>query len=259
MSAVEATENRNIHVVDEADCKGKDDAILKPDAQEASGLVAGILRAAACRRRAPAQREVVVDAPRAYSALLKLGRQIASGKDEPEYSRMAWWSDASTKEAGAPVFVVAPRGPDGDLEHQVDMWKLLAYSVSQMNEHVVDQGLPYALVWVQLSDHRIWSFSALWFQRSLHAAFSSNLDAVHVVHPSWGVRWLRLALWPLVAEEMWDHFYSHERIEFLESYVNLDKLNLPGDLYEYDKFLDEYAKLQCEEAQVHLGRGAPAS
>lgn len=40
-------------------------------------------------------------------------------------------------------------------------------------------------------------------------------EAVHVVHPSWTVRFFRLVLWPLASDEFWDYFHSHERIELL--------------------------------------------
>ena len=44
---------------------------------------------------------------------------------------------------------------------------------------------------------------------------SFSREAVHVVHPSWTVRFFRLVLWPLASDEFWDYFHSHERIELL--------------------------------------------
>eukprot|EP00927_Polykrikos_kofoidii_P060574 TRINITY_DN55517_c0_g1_i1.p1 TRINITY_DN55517_c0_g1~~TRINITY_DN55517_c0_g1_i1.p1 ORF type:complete len:258 (-),score=31.25 TRINITY_DN55517_c0_g1_i1:110-820(-) len=195
-----------------------------------------------CRRRAP-----VNPAASTYDELLALGRKVAL-KDGTTYQKMAWWSDAVLFETKARVYVLAPRGTEYESDTYVNMWNLLAYAVSEMHEHVVEQGKPFAVVWAQCSDHRMWSFSALSFKRSLHEQFGEKLEAVHVVHPSWGIRFFSLALWPVVDERFWDRFIVHERFEFLDRDMNIKKLGLPQDVVEYDIFLDNSANMVIENA-----------
>ncbi|OLP88390.1 Lysosomal aspartic protease [Symbiodinium microadriaticum] len=71
--------------------------------------------------------------------------------------------------------------------------------------------------------------------------YATWLEAIHVVHPSWTTRILRLVLWPLASEEFWDYFHSHERIEFLDVALDMRKFRLPKDIMEYDKWLDQQA------------------
>lgn len=181
-----------------------------------------------------------------------MGRSIAR-KEQAKFEQMAWWSNAQTKR-GARVFVVCARDPDAGLEAYLDMRKLRAYSVFKMHEHVVSQDKKYAVVWAQLNDHRVWPIPALRFKRSLPKRYANNLEAIHVVHPSWSVRILRLCLWPIASEEFWDQFQSHERIEFVEPYVDrMKKLGLPDDLYEYDRFLDKQAEEMSKQAAQQMG------
>lgn len=110
------------------------------------------------------------------------------------------------------------------------------------------------MVWVQLSDHRVWPWQAWRFSESLHERYGNNLEALHVIHPSWTIRILRLILWPLASEEFWDFFYAHERIEFLDTHIDFGKFRLPKDVYEYDKFLDQQAaELSKSNAMRHGG------
>merc|ERR1711908_184659 len=130
------------------------------------------------------------------------------------------------------------------------MWKLLAYAASEMHDHVVDQGRRYAAVWVQAGDHKIWSFSAWSFRRTLHARYFENVDTIHVVHPSWAVRFYEIALWPIVGEDFWNRFFTHERVEFLSTHMDMAKLGLPRDVEEYDAFLDEESKFISEHSAL---------
>merc|ERR1711924_558163 len=156
---------------------------------------------------------------------------------------------------GAKVFVVAPRGPGGDNECYIDMWNLICYCLEQMHDRVVERGEMFAVVWVQMSNHRIWPVTAMMLKRQLHERYGRFLEALHVVHPSWSVRVLRLGLWPIASEEFWDQFECHERVEFLEPGINLRKLALPQDIYEYDKFLDKQAEEMSKQmaSQMHGG------
>lgn len=209
-----------------------------------------MLGIAKCRRRAVRDTNFVHPG---YERVLKKGQGLPS-EAKAAYSKMAWWSDATITGTQARIFVLAPRGPDGDVTTHVDMWELMEYALEKMHGHVVEQNKPFAVVWVQQNDHRMWAFSAWYLRSLLHEKYGANLDAVHVVHPSWSVRWLRLALWPFANDEFWDRFHAHERIEFLDEFVNLDKLALPQDIYQYDKFLDERAKQMLDEMPQHLGR-----
>lgn len=215
----------------------------------AQGFAGRLLALLTCRRRA---KELKIGSPPSvfpvYEALRKHGQEL-SDDQKAAFGKMAWWSKSETK-MGAKVFVLAPRGPHGDTECHIDMRGLLAYTVDQMHDHVVKQGALFAVVWVMFSDHRVWPLSAWSFKKHLHERYARCLDAVHVVHPSWSVRLLRLALWPYASDALWDHFECHERVEFLDSYMNLKTLALPADVLEYDKFLDR----QAEEATQNAGK-----
>merc|ERR1712217_940138 len=104
-----------------------------------------------------------------------------------------------------------------------------------------------------MNDHRMWPQTVRKFKASLHPYFLKQFEAMHVVHPSWGVRVLRLLLWPVAEEAFWDHFHAHERIEFLESFVDMKKFQLPSDIYEYDKWLDKQAAELSENAKSNMG------
>lgn len=210
----------------------------------------GLLAALSCRRRAPAGS--AGDLPAGYRDLVAVARGL-SPQERVAFEGMAWWSETETKD-GARVFVLLPRSLDGDLEGSgVDMWKLLAFSVNKAHDHVYVQDKRFAVVWVQASDHRMWSLSVLRFKNSLPQRFCKNMEAVHVVHPSWGVRLFRLAAWPFASEEFWDRFYSHERIEFLDLNVrSVAGLGIPNDAYDFDKFLDTQAEMAVEGAGMPI-------
>lgn len=187
-----------------------------------------------------------------YETLRKRGVALTQ-EDKALFKMMAWWSLCKTK-TDAKVFLVAPRWP-GNVEDYVDMEKLVAYAISTMDDHVVKNNERFAVVWVQFSDHRVWPHSAWSIKRNLHERYSTNLEAVHVVHPSWSIRFLRLALWPFASDEFWDKFECHERVEFLDTFMDVSKLELPQDIFEYDKFLDRQAdELSQETAKQMSGR-----
>lgn len=223
---------------------------------EAQGAGAGffsrLLRLLTCRRRRTAQ-ELDQERQRRYKELLQVGKNVPEKRKE-WYDKLAWWSDAKTKSGGR-IFVLAPRGPKGETEAWIDMWELLAFCVSKMHEVVVTEGQSYSVVWCMLSDHRAWPWTLRSFRDSLDPRYSQLLDVVHVVHPSWGVRFLRLVLWPIAEDELWDYFCSHERIEFLDTHIDVRKFKLPKDLYEYDKWLDKQAQESSEQAKKNLGGG----
>ncbi|CAE7807560.1 unnamed protein product [Symbiodinium sp. CCMP2592] len=199
----------------------------------------GLARLCACRRRKSKEEEA--DAAQArYEQLLKIGSAVDQRKREDWYDRLAWWTDVKTK-SGARVFVLAPRGPRGETEYGINMHELLAYALSKMHRVVAEEDTRFAVVWVQLSDHRVGPWQCFRFAESLHERYAANLEAIHVVHPSWTTRILRLVLWPLASEEFWDYFHSHERIEFLDVALDMRKFRLPKDIMEYDKWLDQQA------------------
>eukprot|EP00928_Gymnodinium_smaydae_P045720 TRINITY_DN30435_c0_g1_i1.p1 TRINITY_DN30435_c0_g1~~TRINITY_DN30435_c0_g1_i1.p1 ORF type:complete len:295 (-),score=54.76 TRINITY_DN30435_c0_g1_i1:63-902(-) len=188
-----------------------------------------------------------------YAELLQLGRGVTGVRREA-YDRMAWWSDATTK-GGSRVFIFAPRGPNGE-DMWLPMWELGAYALAKMHKHVVEEDKPFAVVWAQMSDHRIWPWSFAQFRHSLHESYRRNFEAVHLLHPSWSCRFLTLALWPIAADEFWDCFQSHERVEFLIPLMAGGKLELPEDILEYDKLLDKQGQEATEVARARMGGGA---
>lgn len=189
----------------------------------------------------------------AYRKMVAAGKGLSTEKQEL-YAKMAWWSSAKTK-SGTRVFILAPRGPGGDIDYYVHMWELLAFAVSLMHDKVVKENERYAVIWAQCSDHRIWPWTARRFQLALHPKLVANLECLHVVHPSWTIRALRLALWPIARDEFWDQFECHERIEFLDTHIDMHSLKLPQDLYKYDKFLDEQAAQMSEQASKQMSGG----
>jgi len=213
-------------------------------AEAADGRPARVL--SICRRRKPAEEQ----ASAAYDQWLAAGRKLPEEKQHV-YAEMAWWSDATTT-AGNRIFILAPRAVNNsDVDAYVNMWELLAYALHLMHPEVVEKDQRFAVVWGQFSDHRVWSWTAWRFQHILHKQYGANLEAVHVVHPSWTVRFLRLCLWPVASEEFWDYFHSHERIEFLDNHVDMRALDLPEDFYTFEEFL-EYQANQASDPAVML-------
>jgi len=229
---------------------GSDEVVAAPGL--AGRVLTGLKSVLTCRRRASGAKagSSTSKSLEAYRDLIKCGHSL-SDNEKAAFRNMAWWSEVETK-TGAKVFVLAPRGAGGDQECYIDMWKLLAFAACQMHDHVVKRDEPYAVVWIQLSSHRVWPLTAMAFKRHLHERYSSCLDAVHVVHPSWIVRLLRLALWPVASYEFWDKFECHERVEFLDSFMSLSKLELPDDIYAHDKFLDKQADEMSAETAKHM-------
>eukprot|EP00747_Dinoflagellata_sp_TGD_P169698 gnl/TRDRNA2_/TRDRNA2_199370_c0_seq1.p1 gnl/TRDRNA2_/TRDRNA2_199370_c0~~gnl/TRDRNA2_/TRDRNA2_199370_c0_seq1.p1 ORF type:complete len:350 (+),score=94.15 gnl/TRDRNA2_/TRDRNA2_199370_c0_seq1:42-1091(+) len=225
----------------------------KTSASAAEGFFGRVLRCLTCQKRK-------AKTPNGYTLkyrdMVILGRKL---KDKDDYKKMAWWTDAETKKTGERVFVIAPRGPNGMVEWYVDMDQLLAFVVFNLHDHVVTKNKRYSIIWDQLSDHRVFPFQALSFKKCLHERYAENLGAVHVVHPSWSTRFLRLFLWPIASEEFWDYFLMHERIEFMDRDFDLRKLELPPDLYEFDKFLDKQAAEIAEQAAKMHTKGRFAS
>ncbi|CAJ1338471.1 unnamed protein product [Effrenium voratum] len=204
------------------------------------------LRAVTCQRRqVKAQR---------YEQLLEVGRGVPERKREEWYDRLAWWSEVPTKK-GAKVFVFAPRGPGGETEYPISMRELLGYALLKMDKVVVEEDSTFAVVWVQENDHRLWPVQAWRLSESLHERYGNNLEAVHVVHPSWTVRFLRLLFWPLASEEFWDYFQSHERVEFLDVALDMRRFRLPKDIVEYDKWLDKQAEELHKQQASKQGLG----
>lgn len=247
----------------------------EPSQPVGQSVTAGWLESLGCRRRAT--RDVVIhpskssdSGPTGYRELVKRGREIS---DQAKYARMAWWSEArykrgeahykvaesaNTDTCNSQVFVLAPRGKGAMIDMaKVDMWKLLGYAMSQMHDHVVRQNKRYTLLWMCFGDHRLWPWQVLNVYRNIHERYVTNLDAIHIVHPSWTVRSLRLIMWPLerfLPEDIWERFHAHERIEFLDSEgLNTKRLDLPDDIIKYDKSLDEHAEESMRMASDMLG------
>jgi len=207
----------------------------------------GLLASLGCRRRLPKE---VLEKERTlrYRDLFLCGRNI-SEKRKSWYEKLAWWSDCKTKHGGR-IFVLAPRGPKGEHNVWIYMWELLAFAITKMHEYVVTSDHPFAVIWVQFGDTRMWPLSMTQFRDTLHAKYAKNFEALHVVHPAWSTRILRLLLWPVAPDDFWDKFHSHERIEFLESHVDLRYFRFPSDIYEHDKWLDKQALEVNEQAKA---------
>jgi len=204
-----------------------------------------------CRRRSNEAEEVL--AQQRYEDLLARGRAVDS-KQRHWYDKLCWWSDVSTK-TGARIFCVAPRGPKGQTEYPISMWELIAYCLTKLHDHVVTESRQFAIVWVQLNDHRLGLMDLRRLKASLHPRYLAMLEGLHIVHPSWLVRALRLLLWPIAEDELWDRWHAHERVEFLDSHVDMKKFRLPKDIYEYDKWLDKQAQEATEQANKRFGSG----
>jgi len=189
----------------------------------------------------------------AYRELILKGRKV-SEKQRYWYDKLCWWSDEPTK-GGSRIFVLAPRGPKGQTDYPIDMSEFIAYCLTKLHDHVVTEQRRFAIVWVQLSDHRLGTLALRRLKASLHPGYLRRLEAVHVVHPSWAVRILRILLWPIAEDEFWDRFHSHERIEFMDSHIDMQKFRLPKDIYEYDKWLDKQAQETNQEAAKRFGGG----
>ena len=141
-------------------------------------------------------------------------------------------------------------------DYYINMRELLGFALSKMHKVVAEEDERFAVVWVQESDHRVGPWFAWRFSESLHESYGKNLEAIHVVHPSWSVRFLRLFLWPLANDDFWDYFHSHERIEFLDVALDMRKFRLPKDIVEYDQWLDKQAEeLHKQQAMKH-GQGS---
>lgn len=212
---------------------------------------AGVLGILTCRRRAAASGLAY-----AYRCLILAGRGLPVEEQE-KLKTMAWWSEATSK-AGNRVFVFAPRGEgeEDDVEGYIDMWKILSYATSEMHEHVVMQNKKFAVVWIQLNDHRI-SMGQYWsFKRKLHEHFGKNLEAIHVVHPSWTMRLLCLSWIPLANDDFWNKFFVHERVEFLDDFVDLKALSLPSYVQDHDRGLDNMDELNIPAPEVAAVTGA---
>jgi len=191
-----------------------------------------------------------------YHEMVAAGRQV-DDKNKNWYEKLAWWSDVKTK-AGGRIFALVPRGPKGELDMWIDMWELLCFAVGKMHEHVVTEDKPFAIVWCQFGDHRLFFPTMSRVRSSLHPKFAKNFEALHVVHPSWGVRLLRLTLWPIAPDEFWDAFHAHERVEFLDTSIVTESRDfrlLPRDVYEHDKWLDQQSKELNEQAKQRGGFG----
>lgn len=229
------------------------DHITEPQMETAavasSGSLQQFLHLVTCRRRRTAE-ELSLSRLQRYEQLLALGRAVPSQR-RALYEKLVFWSTGKTK-SGAKILVLAPRGPKAETEIYIDMRELFAFAVSIMHDPIVTEGCNFAVIWVQLSDHRAAPWTLWRLRSSLHDRYSSQLEAVHVVHPSWSVRILRLVLWPLASDDFWDYFHCHERIEFLDYFVDLKKFRLPKDIYEYDKFLDKQAQDLHEQSKKSL-------
>eukprot|EP00927_Polykrikos_kofoidii_P055217 TRINITY_DN494_c0_g1_i1.p1 TRINITY_DN494_c0_g1~~TRINITY_DN494_c0_g1_i1.p1 ORF type:complete len:387 (+),score=66.77 TRINITY_DN494_c0_g1_i1:105-1163(+) len=188
-----------------------------------------------------------------YREFVLRGRHLSEERRKA-YAKMAYWTDARTKDTSALAFVFAPRGFNGNLHDYVDMDELLAYTVAQLHEKVVTSGKTYAVVWVMCTDPRIGLWGARRLKQTVLPKYGELLDSIHVVHPTWPIRILRLVLWPLVSEEFWDHFLCHERVEFLSSDFDIEKLRLLEDVCEYDKVLDREAEQIAEQTRQQLGQ-----
>lgn len=187
----------------------------------------------------------------AYQTLLMDGQTLPRGVSD-SFAKMAWWHECKSKD-GVHIFVMAPRGPWEHLEKHVDMWKFISYCVCQLHSHVVSSNKSYSIILFQFNTQRMWTWSMISLKRQLHPRYVQNLKSLHVVHPSWSLRMLGLVLWPVAEDELWDWFVQHERVEFLHNIVDLKNFALPGDIYKYDKFLDEEARSQ--KPPTHSGFG----
>lgn len=127
---------------------------------------------------------------------------------------------------------------------------VLGFMVNKMHEYVVTQDNRFAVIWVQFGDTRMWVPTMTQFRESLHPKYAKNFEALHVLHPSWSTRILWLLLWPIAPDNFWNSFHSHERIEFLDPYVDLRQFRLPSDIYEHDKYLDKQALEMNEQAKA---------
>ncbi|CAE8632170.1 unnamed protein product, partial [Polarella glacialis] len=96
---------------------GKDEPRVQQPVSHSGGLLAML----SCQRRSrpsAGQRNSEGDHS-AYQGLLEEGQQLSPDAQQA-FSRMAWWSDA-VDATGAEVFMLVPRGEDGELGGALDM------------------------------------------------------------------------------------------------------------------------------------------
>mmetsp|Transcript_59592 Transcript_59592/g.141794 ORF Transcript_59592/g.141794 Transcript_59592/m.141794 type:complete len:262 (-) Transcript_59592:51-836(-) len=194
--------------------------------------------------------------PDVYAELLARGKELAE-KRTKAIEKQVWWSDTQSKPEGSLVLIVAPRLPkrlcDGVGLFGFPMWDIVAYAFFLLHEHAVVQDKPFRVLWAMGNDHRIWPWDIAVLCKVLHPALRHNMQELHVLHPSWAVRVVRVLLWPIAEEDYWNIFQCHERVEFLDRIMDLKKLRLPKGMLEYDKFLDEMAREASEEAAKKMG------
>mmetsp|Transcript_42182 Transcript_42182/g.98961 ORF Transcript_42182/g.98961 Transcript_42182/m.98961 type:complete len:257 (+) Transcript_42182:111-881(+) len=209
----------------------------------------------ACSKRASSARRSDVDA--AYQRMLEAGSEVHQ-EDEATFKELVWWSAAKSRE-GARVLVLAPRGPADDPDGYIDMQKLLAYAVYVAHEQVFQHGDRFIVLWAEMAQRRCTIWEIYSFYRSLPHRCKEKLEAVHLLHPGWGMHLFQLVLWPVCAEDFWEHIYFHDRIQFMRQHIDLNELDLPQEIFDYDEWLDRDDQLTYSDAAASDLGGEPVS
>ena len=143
------------------------------------------------------------------------------------------------------VFHPARIQPDTDLD------LLTTYAVALLHEHVALHDKPYTVVWIsdQLGQGRLNFF---WFRRiykMVPPEFHHNMRSLAIVHPTLTVRFTLFCLSYLLQRSFWDKLYYADRVEFLDELMDVDALELPSEVLEFDRFLDHDMELRARQIQ----------
>ena len=144
------------------------------------------------------------------------------------------------------VFLFFPQNvPDN-----ADLRLIIAYAISIMHDIVALQDQHYSIVWVtdQLGPQRLGFFWLRHVYKMVPDAYHRNMRSLAVVHPTLKVRFSLFLLSYMLARSFWDKLYYADRVEFLDDLMDVDSLELPSEVFEYDRFLDQEMEFRAKQA-----------
>lgn len=118
-----------------------------------------------------------------------------------------------------------------------------------MHESVVASDRPYTIIWV-CNNLEASQLGYFWFRRQYKMVpheFHKNMRCLAIVHPGLTTRMTLLLLSYMLKQSFWDKLIYADRIEFLDEVVDPKALQLPKDLYDYDRMLDQEAAMMAEQ------------
>jgi len=138
-----------------------------------------------------------------------------------------------------------------------DLERIVMYAIWLMHDPVVVGNRPYSAVWV-CNNLEASQLGYFWFRRTYKMVpheYHKNMRSLAIVHPGLGVRLTLLLLSYMLKASFWEKLVYADRIEFLDEVVEPKALELPNELYEYDRFLDREAAQMAEQHLSGAGMG----